>query len=272
MKTLFFLLLLLFSFALPRKLLMATTYPIYYPLFYLAGEVYEVRVLISTRTDVHHYEPKPQDLRNLKEANHIFALGLENWERKLPVPKERLYLLNQNLPLIDKDPHLWMSPKSYQAVVDNLYKAFLKIDPKNQNLYERKYRELSKRLKDLDEKYRQSLSQCKNRWLVSTHLSLRYLARDYGLRAEGLRGVHGEEEPKPSELFRLINLMKKESIKSLFVEEGYQEKTAFKVQRETGAKIYTINTSLYPTKEGDDYFSIMERNLSAFVEGLDCRR
>nr|NAZ23103.1 zinc ABC transporter substrate-binding protein [Thermocrinis sp.] len=41
---------------------------------------------------------------------------------------------------------------------------------------------------------------------------------------------------------------------------------------ETGAKVYTINTSLYPTKNGDDYFSIMERNLSAFVEGLDCRR
>jgi len=271
MKTLLFLLL-LFSFALPRELLMATTYPIYYPLLYLAGEVYEVKVLISTKTDVHHYEPKPQDLRNLKEAKHIFALGLENWERKLPVPKEKLYLLNQSLPLIDKDPHLWMSPKSYQAVMDNLYKALLKIDPKNQSLYERKYREFSKRLKDLDEKYRQSLSQCKNRWLVSTHLSLRYLARDYGLRAEGLRGVHGEEEPKPSELFRLINLMKKESVKSLFVEEGYQEKAALKVQRETGAKIYTINTSLYPTKEGDDYFSIMERNLSTFVEGLDCKK
>jgi zinc transport system substrate-binding protein len=56
------------------------------------------------------------------------------------------------------------------------------------------------------------------------------------------------------------------------VEEGYQGKAVLKVQRETGAKIYTINTSLYPTKEGDDYFSIMERNLSAFVEGLDCKK
>jgi zinc transport system substrate-binding protein len=272
MRTLLFLLLLLFSFALPRELLMATTYPIYYPLLYLAGGLYEVKVLISTKTDIHHYEPKPQDLRNLKEAKHIFALGLESWERKLPVPKERLFLLNQNLPLIDDDPHIWMSPKSYQAVVAHLYKALLKMDPKNQNIYERKYIEFSKRLKDLDGKYRQSLSQCKNRWLVSTHLSLRYLARDYGLRAEGLRGVHGEEEPKPSELFRLITLMKKESIKSLFVEEGYQGKAVLKVQRETAAKIYTINTSLYPTKERDDYFSIMERNLSAFAEGLDCKR
>jgi zinc transport system substrate-binding protein len=90
------LLLLLFSFALPRELLMVTTYPIYYPLLYLAGELYDVKVLISTRTDVHHYEPKPQDLRNLKEAKHVFTLGLESWERKLPVPKERLYILNQN--------------------------------------------------------------------------------------------------------------------------------------------------------------------------------
>lgn len=95
-----------------------------------------------------------------------------------------------------------------------------------------------------------------------------------GLWVEG-RGSEGcpwGRGAKPSELFRLINLMKKESIKSLFVEEGYQGKAVLKVQRETGAKVYTINTSLYPTKEGDDYFSIMERNLSAFVEGLDCRR
>jgi zinc transport system substrate-binding protein len=271
MRTLLFLLLLL-SFTLPRELLIATIYPIYYPLLYLAGELYDVKVLISTGTDVHHYEPRPQDLKNLREAKYVFTLGLESWERKLPVSKEKLYLLNQNLPLIENDPHLWMSPKSYQAVVDNLYKVLLKIDPKNQNIYERKYREFSKRLKDLDEKYRQSLSQCKSRWIVSTHLSLRYLARDYGLRAESLRGVHGEEEPKPSELFRLINLMRKESIKSLFVEEGYQGSAVLKVQRETGAKVYTINTSLYPIKIGDDYFSIMERNLSAFVEGLDCGR
>ncbi len=272
MKALLFFLLLLFSFVLPRELLVATTYPIYYPLVYMAGEVYEVKVLVSAKSDVHHYEPKPQDLKNLKLAKGVFTLGLESWEMKLPVRKDRLYFLNQNLPLIGKDPHLWMSPRSYQSVVDNLYKELLKMDPKNQRLYENKYREFSQRLKTLDEKYLQGLSSCKDKWLVATHLSLRYLARDYGLRAEGLRGVHGEEEPKPSELFRLINLMKRESINSLFVEEGYQEKTALRVQRETGAKIYTVNTSLYPTKEGDDYFSIMERNLSAFLEGLNCRR
>jgi zinc transport system substrate-binding protein len=155
MRILLFLLLL--SFALSRELLIATIYPIYYPLLYLAGELYDVKVLISTGTDVHHYEPKPQDLKNLREAKYIFTLGLESWERKLPVPKERLYLLNQNLPLIGNDPHIWMSPRSYQVVVDNLYKVLLKIDPKNQNIYERRYREFSKRLKDLDEKYRQSL-------------------------------------------------------------------------------------------------------------------
>ncbi len=51
-------LLLLLSFALPRELLIATTYPIYYPLFYLAGELYDVKVLISTKTDVHNYVAK----------------------------------------------------------------------------------------------------------------------------------------------------------------------------------------------------------------------
>jgi ABC-type Zn uptake system ZnuABC Zn-binding protein ZnuA len=66
----------------------------------LAGEFYEVRVLISTGTDVHHYEPKPQDLRNLKEAKYIFSPGLGKLGEKTARAKGKA-LPSQSKPAIN---------------------------------------------------------------------------------------------------------------------------------------------------------------------------
>ncbi|WP_448588644.1 metal ABC transporter substrate-binding protein [Thermocrinis sp.] len=269
-----FLLLIGLSFA--KESVIATTYPIYHPLVYLAGDLYNVSVLIPAKADAHHYEPTPRDIARLKNARAVFTMGLEGWERRLPVKKDSFYLSHEGLDFITvgkhKDPHVWMSPRSYQKLVSNLFKALVRMDPKNRELYQRRYEEYSKRLTDLDRRFEKVLSTCESKWLISTHLSLNYLARDYGLKAEGLRGVHAEEEPKPSEVLRLIKLMKKESVRAIFVEEGYSEGVVRKLSQETGAKIYRINTSLYPTSASDDYFSIMERNLQSFAEGLNCKR
>ncbi|WP_333785079.1 metal ABC transporter substrate-binding protein [Thermocrinis sp.] len=266
----------LISLSFSKESLVATTYPIYYPLAYMAGDIYNVRILISTKADVHHYELRPTDRKILKDAKAVFTLGLESWEKKLPVEKNKLYLLHQNIDFMiigkHKDPHLWVSPRSYQKLVDNIFKALMNMDPNNRELYQKRYEEFSKRLKELDNEFSKRLSTCKSRWLVSTHHSLNYLAKDYDLKAVGIKGIHAEEEPKPSEILNLIKLMKKESIKAIFVEEGYSDKVARKLSQETGAKIYRINTSLYLTNQNDDYFSIMDRNLRSLAEGLDCKR
>ncbi|WP_029552382.1 metal ABC transporter substrate-binding protein [Thermocrinis jamiesonii] len=266
----------LISLSFSKESLVATTYPIYYPLVYLAGEIYKVQVLITAKADVHHYELKPKDRKALKDAKAVFTLGLESWEKRLPVEKSKLYFLHQGIELITegkhKDPHLWMSPRSYQKLVDNIFKALVDMDPNNRELYQKRYEEFSKKLKELDGEFGKVLSECKSRWLVSTHHSLSYLAKDYGLKAVGIKGIHAEEEPKPSEILNLIKLMKRESIKAIFVEEGYSDNVAKKLSQDTGASIYRINTSLYPTNPKDDYFSIMYRNLQSLAEGLDCRR
>lgn len=268
----FLLILALFGFSLSKETLIATTYPIYHPLKHLAGDLYEVSVLISAKTDVHHHELKPKDVKTLKKAKAVFTLGVEDWERRLPVDKGKLYTLNRGIDLIKDDPHLWMSPRSYKKLVDNLFKTLVQIDPKNEEIYRKRYEEYSRRLEELDKKYSKVLSECESRWVIATHLSLNYLARDYSLRAEGFRDLHAEEEPKPSEVGRIARLIKKESIKAIFMEEGYDEGVAKKISRETGTKVLRINTSLYPYSERDDYFSIMERNLQSLAEGLNCKR
>ncbi|MFN3947704.1 MAG: metal ABC transporter substrate-binding protein [Aquificaceae bacterium] len=265
-----------FNLSFAKDLLLSSTYPVYYPLSYMAGDKFSVDTLIKTQADPHHYELKPSDIRRLQSAKAFFYLGIEGWERKIArrLPKDKTYALNKNIDFIKvgkhSDPHLWMSPRAYAKLVENIRDALISLDPSSADHYRKRYEEFMKELKGLDEEYAKALSSCRNRILIITHLSVLYLGRDYRLEVVGLRGVHAEEEPKPSEIRNMIERARKAGVKYIFYEMGYDEKLVKTIANQVGAKIISINTSLFPEKEEDDYFSIMRRNLSRIAEGLNC--
>lgn len=260
-----------------RDYLLASSYPLYYPLKHMAGERFEVDVLIRKQADPHHYELKPDDMKRLHRAKAFIYLGVERWELRLAdrLGKNRAYPAGQGIPFLrtgrSTDPHLWLSPKSYTHLVKNIQQVLSSLDPAGSEHYRKKAEELLAGLSSLDEEYGRTLSRCRSRTLVTTHLSTAYLGRDYGLEVVGLRGVHAEEEPKPSEIKRLIERIRKAQVRVIFAELGQDEGLARRIAQEVGAEVITINSSLFPEEKGDDYFSIMKRNLKRLSEGLGCQ-
>ncbi len=277
MRVLLFLVLLI-SLSYAKDYVLASSYPIYYPLRYIAGDRFEVDVLIKSQADPHHYELKPDDIRRLQGARAFLYLGLEGWERRVAntVGKDRAYPLAQGLMLIrvgrGYDPHLWLSPEAYMGVVENIQKVLSQLDPAGSEQYKRRANEYMERLRALDKEYTEVLSTCKTKTLVITHLSTAYLGRDYGLETVGLRGVHAEEEPRPSEVRRMVERARKAKAGVVFAELGQDERLARRVAQEVGARVLPFNSSLFPEERNDDYFSIMRRNLERLSEGLECKR
>lgn len=271
------LLMLFLSFSYAKEYILASTYPIYYPLRYIAGDRFEVDVLIRSQADPHHYDLKPDDMKRLQRAKAFFYLGVERWEQKLAerVQKGKAYALKGNIQFIkvgkSLDPHIWVSPKAYIPLVRNIYETLSYIDPSGSEQYKRRADEFIVKLTSLDEEYKKTLSTCKSKTLITTHLSTEYLGRDYGLEVVGLRGVHAEEEPKPSEVKRLMEKVKTAQVKVIFAELGHDERLARRIAQEANAKVLIINTSLFPEEKTDDYFSIMKRNLKRLSEGLHCQ-
>ncbi len=265
------------GFARQELKLMPTTYPVYYPLKYMTEGIHQVDILISTPADPHHHEIKPKDLAKLKQADYVFLIGLEKWERQIErqVGKAKLIPLYKDIDLIKfkgiPDPHIWVSPKTYLGLVTNMYNALINIDKQNENIYKARFEQYINELKALDNEYRSTLAKCKTRVIVTTHLSASYLARDYNLEAAGFRGMHAEEEPKPSQLKKLIDVLKNKKVSAIFIEPGQDKKVAEKIAKEVNAQVLMLNTSLYPEKPNDDYFSIMRRNLESLKKGLQCQ-
>ncbi len=265
------------GFARQELKIMPTTYPIYYPLKYMTEGIHQVDVLISTPADPHHHEIKPKDLVKLKQADYVFLIGLEKWERQIErqVNKAKLVPLYKDIDLIKfrgiPDPHVWVSPRTYLALVTNIYNALINIDKQNEHIYKARFEQYINELKALDNGYKSTLAKCKTKVIVTTHLSASYLARDYNLEAAGFRGLHAEEEPKPSQLKKLIDVLKTKKVSAIFIEPGQDKKVAEKIAKEVNAQVLVLNTSLYPEKPNDDYFSIMKRNLESLKKGLQCQ-
>ncbi len=270
------LLILTVSLSFAEYLFVATTYPIYYPLNYMIGDRHKVEILIKSMADVHQYELKPKDIRELLKAKAVFTLGVEAWEKRIErnLPKGKVVELNDGINLLKygqfPDPHIWLSPKQYFILVRNI-KAKISQWDSSKKLEER-YRDYEKKLMELDREYEQMLKTCRVRTMITTHRAWGYLARDYGLKNIGIMGVHAEEEPKPSYMVNIINIMRKDGIKVVFAEVGEDRKVADFIASQTGARVILLNSSLFPFSAWDDYFSIMRKNLEGIKEGLECQR
>ncbi|RMH81221.1 MAG: zinc ABC transporter substrate-binding protein [Acidobacteria bacterium] len=266
----------LLGYGFSKDVITVSTYPLYYATRWIAGDRFEVDLLIRSQADPHHYELRPADMRRLTQSKAFLYLGVEAWERKLSKSiKIPSYALSEGLELLRVgayiDPHVWMSPKSYGALVESITKTLANIDPKGKNYYMAKKEEFIRSLRELDGEYAKVLKSCRHRIIVTTHMSLNYLGRDYGLEVVGLRGMHAEEEPRPSEVRAMVERLKKTGVKSIFHEVGHDRSMAEGIARQVKAKIFPLNTSLFPEDPKDDYFSIMRRNLRSLSQGLDCQ-
>ncbi|MEZ0361187.1 MAG: metal ABC transporter substrate-binding protein [Hydrogenobacter sp.] len=264
------------SFSFSHKLI-ATTYPVYYPLYYIAKGRQNVDVLIKTQADPHHYELTPKDAQRLIEADLVFTLGVEGWEENIlrDLPKGRVVLLKDGISFVKygkfPDPHIWLSPREYAILIKNVKEALLRYDPQSKAYYQKRYEEYMQKLVKLERAFANTLKNCKYRTIVSTHRAWDYLAKDYNLRTVSLTGVHAEEEPRPSEIMMIIQTVKREGIKYIFAELGQDKKVADFIASQTGAKVLLLNSSLFPRRYSDNYFTIMEENLKVLKEGLQCR-
>ena len=64
------------------------------------------------------------------------------------------------------------------------------------------------KLTALDKEYQAAFADAKNRTFVTQHAAFGYLAKQYGLTQEPIAGISPDQEPSPSRLAELKNILK----------------------------------------------------------------
>ena len=172
------------------------------------------------------------------------------------------------------DPHVWLDPTRYAAMVVQVGDVFAGVDPSHADVYHANAERFQKELSSLDAEYRTGLKDCARDLIVTNHAAFGYLAAAYGLKQEAISGLSPEAEPSASRLVQLRDLVQRDGITTIFTEELVSPKVAETLASEAGVDTAVLHTleGLTPDEvsAGADYASLMRENLQTLRSALGC--
>ncbi|MBN1221629.1 MAG: zinc ABC transporter substrate-binding protein [Candidatus Aminicenantes bacterium] len=279
----------------------ATVFPLMEFAQAVIGDRGEVELLLPPGAEIHAWQPRPSDILKISDADLFMCIGvdLEPWVQgvldSVHRPMLRVFRASDGMKLIKEpihnherkfeddhehdhsgtDPHIWLDFNLDQHIIDNLVRMLSEIRPKEESFFVSNGREYKNKLRQLDQKYQKTLSQCqKKTFVVGGHAAFGYLAKRYGLQQVSLYGLNPEARPSPRQLVEVVEMSKKHDIRVIYFEINVSDDLAKVIAKEIGARTMALNPAANRSRKqlrtGTTFIEIMEMNLKNLCEGLSC--
>ncbi len=262
----------------------------------------EARILIPPGSEAHHYEPTPKDLIDLKTADVFIytSLDMEPWVEKIlkqlgpdtviiesgkgikmytaeemGIPEENAHEADEDAHEHEgHDPHIWLDPSNAIEMVENIKAGFVEKAPSLKNEFESNAKDYQAKLSDLDQNFFKELKTFSDKKMVfAGHFAFGYMAKKYDIKIfSPYEGFSPDAEPSAQKIAQMIDLMKKENIKTVYYEELIDPKIARIMASETKADLVMLHAAHNVSKEELEkevtYLDIMNADLEKLVKGF----
>ncbi len=170
------------------------------------------------------------------------------------------------------DPHFWLDPTRLAAVSDALAQRLERLRPHDAATFRANATTLRRDLAGLDLRYRDGLSGCANKDLVTSHNAFGYLAQRYGLEQVGITGLNPDQEPSGADLAAVTRFVRDHKVRTIYYETLISPAIARTVASETGAATAVLDPieGLTPASQGKNYLEVMRSNLKNIRQGQPC--
>jgi len=222
----------------------------------IAGDLFDIDVMVPPGANPAIYEPTPQQLHGLSQSSLFLKIGYSAfesaWMEKLQSvnPAMAITDLSRGIPLIEEDhehdgmhssvnPHTWLSPKNAEIIARNTAEDLTLTFPVDSALFRQNLQVLLQKIRELDSIIHSDLDSLSGRSFLIYHPALSYFARDYGLEQYSME--HDGKEPSPAHMKYLADVAKEKGISVIFLQMQFDQHNAEALARETGASIVQIN-------------------------------
>jgi len=250
----------------------------------VGGDKVKVAGLVTAGVDPHEYEPKPDDLEQVEQAQLILASGkhMENYTGRLKesaAPNAVLLEVGDAFPSLKlndegkeiEDPHWWHSIANVKKATLVMRDALIKIDPADKDTFAKNAGACLAQLDQLNTWVKSKIAELPRdkRKLVTSHDAFQYFARDYGFTIYPVEGVSTQDELSSKKVADLVQTIKDQHVKAVFFENIENPKVLKEITAETGAKIggELYADGLGEGKEGT-YDGMMRHNVTTIVDAL----
>jgi ABC-type Zn uptake system ZnuABC Zn-binding protein ZnuA len=257
----------------------------------VAGDAVSLTVLLPPGTDPHTFDPRPQDIAAVSDADILFVngLGLERFldsllenastDAKVVVVSEGIEPIQLTKATASgdetmNDPHVWMNPQNVLLWTENIADALCEADPDHAETYRANAAAYEEELRALDSWVEEEVSQIppENRKLVTDHKAFGYFAERYGFEQIGaiIPGFSTGASPSAQELADIEDAIRSYGVRAVLTGTTVNPALAEQVAKDTGVRLVMVYTgSLTPPDGGaPTYLDFMRANVMAIVDAL----
>ena len=251
----------------------------------VAGDHLEVTSLTRPGSEIHGYEPTPDDLVRGNEADLILenGLGLETWftqfTDQIHAPTQTLTEGIKTIPVTSGDhegqpnPHAWMSPDNGQIYVDNIQQALTELHPEGAQDYEQAAQDYKAEIAQVGTDLEQALADVPqhSRALVTCEGAFSYLARDTDLTEAYLWPMNAETEGTPQQIASVTEFVENNDVPTIFCESTVNDSAQRAVANDTGAQMgepLYVDSLSQPHGPVPTYLDLLRHDTQAIAEGL----
>lgn len=266
----------------------------------VGGDLIDLNVLLPVGTDPHSFDPTPQEIALISDADLVFAngAGLEEFLTALiesANAQDRVVYLSELIELTDfaaqnnaqevelddkdqahwsGDPHTWTDPNNVILWVEAIDDQLGRSDPSNADAFSTNAAAYIADLIALDTWIRQQVAQVPEgkRQIVTDHLLFGYFAAAYGFEQIGavIPGYSTLAEPSARDLAAMEDAITALGVQAIFVGNTVNPSLAERVAEDTKTQLIFVYTGSLSEPEGQaaTYIDYLRYNTNAFVEAL----
>ncbi len=216
----------------------------------IGGGDVDVTTLVGPNGDVHVFEPTPADARAIKAAQLVVinGLGLEGWMPRLfqstgyqgPV----VVATEGILPRMGfgdggLDPHAWQNVANVKRYVATIAEGLSKVDAAHHPDYQARLSTYLTKLEALETDVRAAFAAIPlgKRKIITSHDAFGYYGDAYGLLLLAPVGLSTEAEPSARTVASLIDQIRKEQVKAIFIENMNDPRLVKRIVEDAGATV-----------------------------------
>ena len=248
----------------------------------LGGQYVNVVNLVDRNSDAHTYQPKPSDAVAISKADLVIfnGLGFEGWIPRLIKNsgyKNKQIIASKGVDAIrngkETDPHAWQSFHNIRLYVQNISQMLIQLRPQYSEVLTKRQQKYLDSLNDLEISLKEQLVKIpvNKRIVVTSHDAFGYLGREFKIQFLAPLGLSLEVEASAEDVATIIDQIREQTVKALFVENINNPRLLELISAETnvaiGGRLYSDALSEVKGPAGT-YLKMMRHNIESLITVL----
>ena len=237
----------------------------------------------------HFVDPKPSYIINLSNADLYVTIGLDletGWSPQLLSSSRNQKIQKGSPGYVDAsdgvtllqvpssinrgegdihiygNPHYWLDPLNGKVIARNIANGLERIDPSNKTFYETNLNNFFIQVDSKMKEWQTKIAPFKGSKIIAYHNEWVYFETRFVLKIVDFMEPKPGIPPSPSQLVKVINEIKSNSIKVIISSPYFTTSSSDVVAKQTGAKELTLATSVGAFSTVKNYFDLFDYNIN----------